>query len=159
MGPLTELVKRHYANVSEDHIEGDRAVMSDDIVHVSAAAGTVRGIDAFLAFVAGFKQAFPDLRYELRAFVEGPDTVVTKGIVVGTNTGPMAGPAGIVPAKLSTGKPLQIFLDQWPARQVSCPPRVGASSSPSATSGKCAMDESSRIASTMTRSRSWDSLG
>lgn len=114
MGELSELVRRHYANVAEGHIERDRAVMSADIVHISAAAGTVSGIDAFLAFVVGFKQTFPDLRYELRAFVEGADTVMTEGVFVGTNTGPMVGPGGAVPA---TGRRVELpFCDVWTVR-------------------------------------------
>ena len=42
-GELIGLVKRHYTNVSEGQIERDRDVMSSDIVHVNAAAGTVIG--------------------------------------------------------------------------------------------------------------------
>jgi predicted ester cyclase len=61
-GELTELVKRHYTNISEGQIERDRDIMSADIVHVNAAVGSVTGIEAFLAFATGFKQAFPDLR-------------------------------------------------------------------------------------------------
>jgi predicted ester cyclase len=66
--------------------------MSADIVHISATAGTVTGIEAFLAFVAGFKQAFPDLRGEMREFIEGSDTVVAEGVFIGTNTGPIVEP-------------------------------------------------------------------
>ena len=95
---LIDLVKRHYTNVSEGQIERDRDVMSPDIVHVNAAVGTVTGIEAFLAFVASFKQAFPDLRWEMREFIEGSDTVVVEGVFLGTNTGPMVGPWGYVPA-------------------------------------------------------------
>lgn len=114
MGELTELVKQHYANVSGGHIERDRDVMSADIVHVSAVADTVTGIEAFLAFVAGFKQAFPDLRWEMRAFVEGSDTVVAEGVFLGTNTGPMVGPGGSVPA---TGRRVELpFCDIWKVR-------------------------------------------
>ena len=41
MGELTELVKRHYTNVSEGHIERDRGVVSADIVHISDCSGHV----------------------------------------------------------------------------------------------------------------------
>jgi predicted ester cyclase len=88
--------------------------MSADIVHVSAAAGTVTGIEAFLAFVAGFKQAFPDLHWEMRAFVEGSDSVAAEGVFLGTNTGPMVGPAASVPA---TGRRVKLpFCDIWKVR-------------------------------------------
>lgn len=111
---LIDLVKRHYTNVSEGQIERDRDVMSPDIVHVNAAVGTVTGIEAFLAFVASFKQAFPDLRWEMREFIEGSDTVVVEGVFLGTNTGPMVGPWGYLPA---TGRRVKLsFCDIWNVR-------------------------------------------
>ena len=113
-GELTELVKQHYTNLSEGRIERDHDVMSSDIVHVNAAAGTVTGIEAFLAFATGFKQAFPDLRWEMREFIEGSDTVVVEGLFLGTNTGPMVGPWGSIPA---TGKGIKLpFCDIWKVR-------------------------------------------
>ena len=114
MGELTELIKRHYSNVSEGQIKRDREVMSADIVHISATAGTVTGIEAFLAFVTGFKQAFPDLRWEMREFIEGFDTVVAEGVFIGTNTGTMVGPRGPIPA---TGRRFELpFCDIWKVR-------------------------------------------
>jgi predicted ester cyclase len=89
--------------------------MSSDIVHVSAAAGTVTGIEALLAFVAGFKQAFPDLRWEMREFIEGSDTVVAKGLFSGTNTGPMIGPSGSMPATYR--RIVLPFCDIWKVRR------------------------------------------
>lgn len=111
---LIELVRRHYNNVSEGQIERDRDIMSADIVHVNAAAGTVTGIEAFLAFATSFKQAFPDLRWEMREFIEGSDTVVAEGVFLGTNTGPMVGPWGSLPA---TGRRVKLpFCDIWKVR-------------------------------------------
>ncbi len=111
LGELTELVNQHYTNVSEGRIERDRDVVSPDIVHVSAAAGTVTGIEAFLAFVTGFKQAFPDLRWKMREFIEGSDAVVAEGVFLGTNTGPMVGPGASIPA---TGRRVELpFCDIW----------------------------------------------
>ena len=98
MGKLTQLIKQHYRNISEGHIERDRDLMSDDMIHISATAGTVTGIEAFLAFVTAFKQAFPDLHWEMREFIEGSDTVVAEGLFIGTNSGTMVGPRGPIPA-------------------------------------------------------------
>lgn len=113
-GELTDLIKRHYTNISEGQIECDRAIMSADIVHVDAAVGEVSGIEAFIAFATGFKQAFPDLRWEMREFVEGSDTVVVEGVFLGTNSGPMVGPWGSLPA---TGRRVKLpFCDIWKVR-------------------------------------------
>lgn len=106
----SELVRLHYDNVSSGNIERDREIMSQDIVHVSAM-GTAKGIEAFMEFVAGFRQAFPDMRFNIRTLVEGPDTVVAEGMFIGTNTGPMMGPGGAMPA---TGKKVELaFYDIW----------------------------------------------
>lgn len=111
MGELTQLIKQHYRNISEGHIEHDRDLMSDDIIHISATAGTVTGIEAFLAFVTAFKQAFPDLHWEMREFIEGSDTVVAEGVFIGTNSGTMVGPRGPIPA---TGRRVELpFCDIW----------------------------------------------
>lgn len=113
-GELTKLVKQHYTNVSEGQIEHDRDILSDEIVHVNAAIGTVSGIEAFLAFASGFKQAFPDLHWDVREFVEGPGIAVVEGVVLGTNTGPMIGPTGPLPA---TGRRVELpFCDIWKVR-------------------------------------------
>ena len=114
MGELTRLVEQHYRNVSEGNIERDRDVISDDIIHTSATAGTVTGIEAFLAFVTAFKQAFPDLHWEMREFIEGSNTVVVEGVFIGTNTGTMVGPRGPIPA---TGRRVELpFCDIWRVR-------------------------------------------
>ncbi len=114
MGELTQLVEQHYRNVSEGHIERDRDVISDDIIHTSATAGTVTGIEAFLAFVTAFKQAFPDLHWEMREFIEGSNTVVAEGVFIGTNTGTIVGPRGPIPA---TGRRVELpFCDIWRVR-------------------------------------------
>ena len=114
MGELTQLIKQHYRNVSQGHIERDRDLMSDDIIHISATAGTVTGIEAFLGFVTVFKQAFPDLHWEMREFIEGSDTVVAEGVFIGTNSGTMVGPRGPIPA---TGRRVELpFCDIWKVR-------------------------------------------
>lgn len=113
-GELTKLVKQHYTNVSGGQIDRDRDIMSADIVHVNAAIGTVSGIEAFLAFVTGFKQAFPDMRWEMREFIEGAVTVVVEGVFLGTNTGPMVGLWGALPA---TGRRVNLpVCDIWEVR-------------------------------------------
>lgn len=111
-GRLTKMVKQHYTNVSEGQIDRDRDIISDDIVHVSVAIGRVRGIEPFLRFASGFKQAFPDLHWEFRELIEGPDTVVVEAVFLATNTGPMIGPTGTtLPA---TGKRVELpICDIW----------------------------------------------
>lgn len=109
-GSNAELVRKHYANVSGGNIERDREIMSKDVAHKSPAAGTIGGIAAYRGFIAGFKQAFPDMRLDIGALIEGPDTVVAEGVFTGTNTGSMMG----MPA---TGKRVELaFCDIWKVR-------------------------------------------
>lgn len=113
-GELTKLVRQHYTNVSEGQIDRNRDILSDDIVHINAAIGTVSGIEAFLAFASGFKKAFPDLHWDVREFIEGTNIVVIEGVFLGTNTGPMIGPTGTLPA---TGRRVELpFCDIWKVR-------------------------------------------
>lgn len=105
---------RHYANISEGNIERDREIISQDIVHVSAM-GTIKGIEAFIGFVSGFRQAFPDLRFDIRNVIEGQDAVVAEGVFIGTNTGPMMAPAGSGGGAMpATGRKVELaFCDIW----------------------------------------------
>jgi len=106
-----EIVQRHYANVSAGTIEHDREIVSKDIIHESLVAGTVKGLENFLSRIKGFKQSFPDLQFDLRTIAETGDIVMVEGLFTGTNTGPMSGPGGTVPA---TGKTVRLpFVDVW----------------------------------------------
>jgi steroid delta-isomerase-like uncharacterized protein len=114
LGELTLLIRQHYRNVSEGHIERERDIISDDIIHTNATAGTITGIDAFLSFVTAFKQAFPDLHWDIREFTECADTVVVEGVFIGTNTGAMVGPRGPIRA---THRRVELpFCDIWKIR-------------------------------------------
>ncbi|MBO0888484.1 ester cyclase [Candidatus Bathyarchaeota archaeon] len=106
-----EIVKQHYANVSAGRIEKDREIVSDVMIHVSPVAGTVKGVDAFLEFVTGFKKSFPDLRFELKNIAQSQDTVLVESVFSGTNTGPLPSPTGSI---RPTGKTVQLpFVDVW----------------------------------------------
>jgi predicted ester cyclase len=110
---LVDLVKQHYANMSQGELERDREVMSSDVVTVDPS-GRIEGLDAFLAHERVFATAFPDARAELIRAVESGDTVMTEGVFSGTHTGPLAGPAGEVPP---TGKSLRLeFADVFVVR-------------------------------------------
>ena len=55
--------------------------------------------------IADFFGAFPDLNFTLRTAVESGDTVAFEGTGKGTQKGPMAGPAGEIPA---TNRPMEV---------------------------------------------------
>jgi steroid delta-isomerase-like uncharacterized protein len=53
--------------------------------------GTIEGRDAFKAFVASYREAFPDLRLDIQEqWCEG-DTVISRWLASGTHRGALAG--------------------------------------------------------------------
>jgi ketosteroid isomerase-like protein len=111
---LVDIVKQHYANVSQGDWQRDREIMSPDVVTMAPGAGTLNGLDAFLGHEAVFPTAFPDARAELIRAVASGDTVIVEGAFSGTRTGPLASPAGEVPP---TGRSLRLeFADVFVIR-------------------------------------------
>ena len=71
---------------------GDEAligeVLSSDVVfHGTRGDGEIRGIDAMVAFVAGYRRAFPDARSTVEDQVAEGDRVVTRWRAAGTHEG------------------------------------------------------------------------
>jgi predicted ester cyclase len=110
---LVEIVKQHYANMSNGQWERDREIMSPDVVTVDPS-GTITGIEAFLEHEAVFGRALPDARAELVRAVEADGIVMTEGIFSGTHTGPLATPGGEIPP---TGNSIRLpFADVFVIR-------------------------------------------
>src|SRR6266542_2857596 len=98
MSDLKSLIEQHYENVSTGNIDAERELFSADVVVTEPAAGTLRGLDAFLAYERAFPAAFPDGRLELKSSIELGNTIAVEGIYSGTHTGPLVGAGGTVPA-------------------------------------------------------------
>ena len=58
----------------------------------------LKGRDAIRKDIADFFAAFPDMNFALKSVVESGDTVAFEGAGKGTHKGPMASPAGEIPA-------------------------------------------------------------
>jgi steroid delta-isomerase-like uncharacterized protein len=66
------------------------AVLSPDVVfHGTAGDGELHGIDAFKAFVAAYRRAFPEAHSAVEAQVAEGDMVVTRWCARGTHRGPL----------------------------------------------------------------------
>jgi predicted ester cyclase len=114
VGELVEVVKQHYANMSAGDTARDRDIMREDVMTVAPGAGTLEGIEAFIAHENIFTRAFPDAAVELVSSVESGDMVMTEGFFTGTHTGPLASPQGEIPP---TGKSLRLpFADVFAIR-------------------------------------------
>jgi|tagenome__1003787_1003787.scaffolds.fasta_scaffold20247266_2 steroid delta-isomerase-like uncharacterized protein len=95
---LERIVDRHYEQVNTDDFSDAAEVFTDDVVTETPGTGRLSGIDAFLAYSAGFRRAFPDGRIHRDRYLESGDTAVVEGRYTGTNTGPLGSPAGELPA-------------------------------------------------------------
>jgi hypothetical protein len=62
-----------------------------------------------------FRTAAPDNRIQARCTWEAGDTIIVEGVYTGTHTGPLAGPAGVIPA---TGRSFTLpYVDIFQARE------------------------------------------
>jgi steroid delta-isomerase-like uncharacterized protein len=111
MSETRELAELHYSSFNERDYSRASQIYSPDVVTVEPGSGRMEGIDAFLAHTSAFTTGFPDARLEVLTVVDDGRRVVTEGLFIGTNTGPMATPQGELPP---TGRPLRLpYCDVW----------------------------------------------
>ena len=108
MGAL-QIVEQVYKIVDSGDMEGLRDLLAED-VEIGAPGAELTGIDGALAFYGSFVTAFPDLAHELRTSVESGADIASEWTATGTNTGPIASPAGEIPA---TGKTAELRYGQF----------------------------------------------
>jgi steroid delta-isomerase-like uncharacterized protein len=84
--------------------ERARGLVSDDLVFVDYATGaTINGVEGFVEYARGFATAFSDMRLEALSYVGDDRRAAGEFVGRGTHDGPLATPAGTVPA---TGRTL-----------------------------------------------------
>jgi predicted ester cyclase len=97
MGTLQQMYETHITGLNAGDVDAAVSVFDDD-VEIITPNGPMQGVQAHRALVETFRIAVPDGRIEvLRTLVAG-DTIVAEGTYSGTHTGPLAGPAGTIPA-------------------------------------------------------------
>lgn len=70
MQDLRLLIQQHYENLSSGDIAAEDTLFCPEVVTVEPAAGTIRGLDAFKAYVQALRTAFPDGQHRLTSIVE-----------------------------------------------------------------------------------------
>jgi steroid delta-isomerase-like uncharacterized protein len=88
-----------------------RAPLAPNVVYEET--GTQRrtqSADEYLQLVQGWKQAFPDVQGTIHNVVSSGNTVVQEITWVGTQTGPLSGPGGTLPA---SGKQITVRAALW----------------------------------------------
>jgi steroid delta-isomerase-like uncharacterized protein len=97
-----------------------REILSPDVVfHGTHGDGELRGIDALLAFVTGYRRAFPDAHSSVETQVAEGDTVVTRWRASGTHDGEL-GPIpptgrqfvidGVTIERIADGKLVEVWV-------------------------------------------------
>ena len=109
MSEHLQVVEQVYKLVDAGDVEGLRSLLTEN-VDIEAPGAKLTGIDSAVAFYGSFVTAFPDLAHSLRASVESGSGVATEWTATGTNSGPVASPAGEIPA---TGKAVQLRYGQF----------------------------------------------
>lgn len=97
MSQLTDLVHTHYEAVNANDLDKALAGFDDNVV-TDTPDGTLDGIGAFRAMGEAFQTAAPDQTMTIRHIYEAGHSVIVEGDYAGTQTGPLAGPHGAIPA-------------------------------------------------------------
>ena len=92
-----QIPSRFYQSFAAGDIDSALAAFADRVEMVDPGLGTVRGLPALREYLEGFKQAMPDAHAVISRMYESGDTIIVEGRLIGTHTGPMAGPDGDVP--------------------------------------------------------------
>ena len=90
--------------------EGDwnklRAVVHDNVVYDEAGTGRrTDSVDALVELLQGWKTALPDSRATFKGTIADGNTVAFQIVWNGTQSGPLAGPTGTIPA---SNKPINV---------------------------------------------------
>jgi steroid delta-isomerase-like uncharacterized protein len=90
---------------SKGKLEVVDEIYTSDYVNIDPMnpGGECRGPAAMKAMVSSYREAFPDLVFEVKAQWADGDTVVTRWTAVGTHRGPLMG----IPATGRGGKPVE----------------------------------------------------
>src|SRR5947207_15500950 len=96
-GELLRTVEAFYERFGAGDLDGAVELFDQDIESVTPG-GRIEGRDAFRAYGAVFKTAFPDSGMTIVSAIESADTVAIEGRYTGTHTGPLDTPQGQVPA-------------------------------------------------------------
>ena len=91
-----QIASQFYESFAAGEIDSALAVFATNLETVDPGMGTVLGLPPFREYLEGFKRAMPDARAVISRMYEAGDTIIVEGRLLGTHTGPMAGPDGEV---------------------------------------------------------------
>jgi len=92
-----QIASKFYRGFAAGEIDSALAAFADRVEMVDPGLGTVQGLPALREYLVGFKRAMPDAHAVVSRMYESGDTIIVEGRLLGTHTGPMAGPDGDIP--------------------------------------------------------------
>jgi steroid delta-isomerase-like uncharacterized protein len=91
-----QIASQFYESFAAGDIDSALAVFADHLETVDPGMGTVLGLPPFRKYLEGFKRAMPDARAVISRMYQADDMIMVEGRLLGTHTGPLAGPDGDV---------------------------------------------------------------
>ncbi len=90
------IVTGFYESFNANDIDAAVGAASTKLETVDPGMGTVSGHGPFREYLVILKRAMPDARAEVETLVEAGDCVIVEGRFIGTHTGPLDGPDGVL---------------------------------------------------------------
>ena len=97
MASAEQVVEEWAARLDAGDLDGSSELVAEDVEWANPVA-SVRGRDELRGLLEVFWTAIPDFKHEISDVVASGDLVALRGLATGTQTGPLAGPAGEIPA-------------------------------------------------------------
>jgi steroid delta-isomerase-like uncharacterized protein len=104
MSDLDGFARDVFATIDAHDLDGVAAKLAADC-EFSAPGLVGRGAELVTGFMAPFLAAFPDIGHDVLRTVQAGDTVAIEMEITGTQTEPLAGPAGELPP---SGQPIKV---------------------------------------------------
>jgi ketosteroid isomerase-like protein len=105
MGNAAATAERWFQAADKQDTGALPALVTPDCVMTAPGGVTLQGPDQIAQWMSVFYAAFPDISHPIDRIVPAGNTVTVELRAVGTHTGPLASPAGEVPA---TGRDIEL---------------------------------------------------
>src|SRR5215212_7398196 len=93
-----EITDRVWAATEADDFDAFEELLHPDGFEFRGVGAHITDKGEMRAFIAAYKEGFPDLRHEVIDYIESGDTIALELHIRGTHTGPLRGPQGDIPA-------------------------------------------------------------
>lgn len=95
---MIDLIKKNLANYSDSNWAEFQASLAPDAIYEELATSRrVQGVEDYMKEVRRWKTAFPDLKATVLDCIEAGNKVYCEVDWIGTHTGPLEGPLGMIP--------------------------------------------------------------